>query len=1145
MTHVPVRYHGVMISSTFTDLKEHRQALIKALNDHGLMHVSMENLPALADAEAIESSYRMVRDASAYILLIGRRYGDTPVSVERNPEMVSITELEFAEASRLGRPMLLFLMSDGHLVRESDIELSPEKRTKLGAFREKAITWNAQSSLQRVYSTFDSLEEFKDKVGPAVARLKQALDSTHDPPTTPSPTLLLEGPRPPQLYKNSPYLASHPFVGREDQLRTLDEWAQQSDAHPVLLFEAIGGSGKSILTWNWLVNRSVEARADWAGRFWYSFYERGAETRDFLIQALSYMTGQPYQRLVKTEGDDLSEQLLRQLRTRPWLLILDGIERLLVHYHRFDAAHADDGEAGTEDRIGRRHPLATIRDEDSDLFRSFLTAAPSKLLITSRLTPRCLVNAAHQPLPGLLHQRLPGLHPEDAELLFRSCGVYGDSRAIRSYLKENCDCHPLVIGFLAGLVNWHHPDRGNFDIWVRAQSGGLALNLAEVDLVQRRNHILRAAVEALSDSSRELLATLAMVSSGFDYRVLVALSPMASAGAETSGESSVEAGLTPAKNLVQPPTGRRRDQNRAGFLLHNEESNDATGNSTGGHRPPRLDLQATVTDLEERGLLLFDKQKRLYDLHPVVRGVVVGGLDLLERERLGGRIIDYFSTASARSLNQAETLEDVQPALNVVHTYLAMGQLEKAWTYFHPELSTVLRLNFEAYEKNLAILRPFFAGDWSTLKEDVPDHHAGALFNCAGINLGHLDLHQEALCSHMAAHVINLKANNWKNALLEMINIAATTERSRRLALTDRILRLCIAFSEVICADDMLFLSHLESMRLAAIVGDRGISDDHWNQLDPLGRDWPLALYRPGEAEAERLACQLHHDHLIEADLEAAERVAASSRASRRVQRRLHRLRGEWRLSGKHFTLAAISLEAAGRMARACGLRDAEAEALLARARHLEGTLPDPRGEAERLSAERDRSELHLAFLWEAIGDQRRALGHAQSAFEQACADGAPYVYRQDLALARMLIRRLHGEEPECRSHDPARKQKVLFPGSVEPEPWLNEVEAIIERLRVENKDAIERHSRLSPEDRRIASKGHLIHKLKAKDTTGRWAYYFVLVDPSREEEFLGAMNGGGIMDLEDYGKVVASCYGEAPSEEVKDFLREKYGFEI
>lgn len=81
--------------------------------------------------------------------------------------------------------------------------------------------------------------------------------------------------------------------------------------------------------------------------------------------------------------------------------------------------------------------------------------------------------------------------------------------------------------------------------------------------------------------------------------------------------------------------------------------------------------------------------------------------------------------------------------------------------------------------------------------------------------------------------------------------------------------------------------------------------------------------------------------------------------------------------------------------------------------------------------------------------------------------------------------------------------------------------------------------------DQIVAKKGHLIHKLKAKDSTGRWAYYFVLVEPPKEQSFLAALKSDGTIDLEDYGKVIASCYGEEPNQQVKDFLKEKYGFEV
>lgn len=78
-----------------------------------------------------------------------------------------------------------------------------------------------------------------------------------------------------------------------------------------------------------------------------------------------------------------------------------------------------------------------------------------------------------------------------------------------------------------------------------------------------------------------------------------------------------------------------------------------------------------------------------------------------------------------------------------------------------------------------------------------------------------------------------------------------------------------------------------------------------------------------------------------------------------------------------------------------------------------------------------------------------------------------------------------------------------------------------------------------------IAKRGNLIHKLKAKDTTGRWAYYFVLVMENMEQAFLKAIEDDGTIDLEYYGRVVESCYGEKPNDEVKLYLKEKFGFDV
>lgn len=78
-----------------------------------------------------------------------------------------------------------------------------------------------------------------------------------------------------------------------------------------------------------------------------------------------------------------------------------------------------------------------------------------------------------------------------------------------------------------------------------------------------------------------------------------------------------------------------------------------------------------------------------------------------------------------------------------------------------------------------------------------------------------------------------------------------------------------------------------------------------------------------------------------------------------------------------------------------------------------------------------------------------------------------------------------------------------------------------------------------------IAERGDWVHKLKARDSTGRWAYYFVMVNPFREKSFLDALKSQEIINLEDFGSVIASCYGECPNDKVKKELSDRFGFSV
>lgn len=79
--------------------------------------------------------------------------------------------------------------------------------------------------------------------------------------------------------------------------------------------------------------------------------------------------------------------------------------------------------------------------------------------------------------------------------------------------------------------------------------------------------------------------------------------------------------------------------------------------------------------------------------------------------------------------------------------------------------------------------------------------------------------------------------------------------------------------------------------------------------------------------------------------------------------------------------------------------------------------------------------------------------------------------------------------------------------------------------------------------DHLITSRGDLCYKVVGRDITDRIAWYFVLVDKEKKDAFLKHKTGDSY-NIEDYGKIIISGYGEEVPEDVQEMLKEKYGFE-
>lgn len=122
--------YQVFVSSTYVDLKEERQEVMRALMEMDCIPAGMELFPA-ADEEQWEFIKKIVDDCDYYLLIIGGRYGSL------SPEGISYTEMEFDYAVESGLKVIALLHDDPSLIAAGKTDVDPELQQKLSDFREK------------------------------------------------------------------------------------------------------------------------------------------------------------------------------------------------------------------------------------------------------------------------------------------------------------------------------------------------------------------------------------------------------------------------------------------------------------------------------------------------------------------------------------------------------------------------------------------------------------------------------------------------------------------------------------------------------------------------------------------------------------------------------------------------------------------------------------------------------------------------------------------------------------------------------------------------------------------------------------------------------------------------------------------------
>lgn len=670
---------AAMISSTAVDLPDHRRQVIDACLREDIFPIAMEYIPS-RDADAIRVSLEMVNRADIYIGILAWRYGHTPDGHD-----ISITEMEFNHAVKRQIPILIFLAHKSHQITIEMVEANERAQQKLSEFKKRA-------GKVRIRREFKSPEDLRYEVLHALSDLKQC-EQRNSLKASPNFHPLNIIPKLPEPYIAHPYslLQTKDIVGRQNELDLLTDWVTTNKQVPIdtriFSFVAIGGMGKSAVTWKWFNDVVPNVLPRLAGRMWWSFYESDAHWENFIIRTLIYVSGQSEQAVREMTLSAREDQLCYTLDQQPFLLVLDGLERILLAYARIDAAQMLDDdldertsncvaeaqglpESAGESFVGKHHLRCTTDHRAGQFLRRLAQVKQSRILITSRLYPAELQTDTGNSLPRCFASFLMGLRDDDALNLWREFKVRGSKKQLLPIFNSFSN-YPLLIRALAGEVSSYREAPGDFDAWLREHP---KFNPVSLPLKNAKSHVLEFALHGLNEKECRVLHAIAAFRMPATWETLKSLFVEREVGTE--------------KNDLSPSTSIAPSFKNKLF-------------------PENSEMDRILIRLEDRGLLGWNRQSNRYDLHPIVRSVVWNTLDRTSRERVLHEFYSYFDAIpQVENWRNIERLEDLTPALELYNTLIGLEQFDKACEVFFERLDSVTDYRLCASRLRIELLTP-------------------------------------------------------------------------------------------------------------------------------------------------------------------------------------------------------------------------------------------------------------------------------------------------------------------------------------------------------------------------------------------------------------------------------------------------------
>ena len=978
----------VMISSTALDLPDHRNQVRDACLRQGMFPLMMEYLPA-SDAEAIAESLRMVNEADLYLGIFAYRYGYIPKGHD-----ISITEMEYNRAVERGIPRLLFLMHEDHPLKAADVEKG-EGAVKLEALKVRLKT-------ERVVNFFQSPAELQAQVINSLSHYRQPnLTAFH---------YVSDIPAPPEAYIAHPYtlLQTHTLIGRQAELNLLTDWVAKPGSAVyyarILNIVAIGGMGKSALTWKWFNDIAPHEMRPLAGRLWWSFYESDASFENFVMRALAYVSRQSRENIQRLPPPEREAQLLSLLDREPFLLVLDGLERLLVAYARMDAARlADDDldqrtanvvagalglpQSAAQSFVGQPRLRKTADPRTGAFLRKLAATRSSRILVSMRLYPADLQTETGGMRLGCEALFLRGLADDDALTLWRAFGISGSREALLP-LFHTFENHPLLIQALAGEVAHDRRTPGNFDGWRKNHPD---FDPFRLPLVQVKSHVLAYALRGLDETARKVLHTIAAFRMPAAYDTLVA-------------------------------------------LLVGEDKPCPDENA----------LIAILAELEDRGLLGWDRRANRYDLHPLVRGVTWSGVGEQARQGIYRALSTHFESLPMIDRDrwrEVNSLEELTAAIELYNTLIGLGRYDEAYTLFTERLSDATLYRLSAYRQRAELLELLFPDGLDQLPRLSRSVAQGYVLNTLALSIG--DQPGRAVALHRRHNDIREKEGEQKSTNAGLNNLSNVLRFSGALRESEA------AVCRALLIARQLSNQQQESISLFLLGSALAARGKKLESAKALDRSLTLALqgtaYEAYDFQAMRAVWFGEY-----ADAQALANRAMTHAQEQRFELgiiRAARLQGEAALGLGDVSIAEERLHHTLSRARTVNLVEEELPALigLAELRRRQGDLKAARELLDDVwePAERGPFRLFHADAYNVLaqierdaGEREAAIKAAMAAYRLAWCDGPPFAYQRGLQAAKAHLAVLGAPEPAMLPFDESRYEPMP---QVEIEPPCEE----------------------------------------------------------------------------------------------------------